>query len=162
MKKLIFLILFLSIAVQSCYKDYSSKVYYLEKTATFQKKYDEVWEKLIKFFNEKQMPITFVDKNSGIINVAFSPNDDLANKYADYKVQGKSSELSECNSNIYIVLKAQNNEVTLKIDAKFNAKVVKKEVKDKFEILKEDKVDCISTGGLEFEIFDYINKWSLF
>jgi hypothetical protein len=136
------------------------KAYNFEKSKVFNKSYDEVWGKIIKWFTVKGTPIKTIDKASGIIGGDFNLNASSSIEYFDCgEAGGRGADISNDYSGNFniIVEKFDENKVEVTVSAFFSGIMEETNPNNKYQKLTT-KIDCSSTGKLEKDILDYIGS----
>jgi len=150
MKKVYVFTIFACILFNSCVTNYTPPVSKnIEKKKEFNKSFDIIWEKIIKWLNENAIPIKNIDKNSGFISSEY----DLT-VFSDYMDCGDGGIQTDKKGTINIVVSKNNDKIIVTIITFFSCYLQYIEL-DKS---KNDRVECISNGNIEKEIFDYINN----
>ena len=158
MKKYLFLLL--SLIMLSC-ATYKAPKYKapdnFDKSRTYNKNFDEVWGKIIKYFAEKNIPIKTIEKASGIIATEYSLNT-LSNKDClDCGEMGFGQSLSDYTGNFNVfVEKINENQTKVTVSTFFNAMMETVILFARTPSYR--KIDCNSTGILEKDLLYYIEK----
>ena len=152
------IILIVAMILFSCNENSKNKVYFPDKSMAYNKSYDDVWNKLTKWCDSSVVSVKCIDQKTGLISFEFNLNSDMSDKYVDYLVNGKSAFFQHCIGKIYIIVKQQTEKVIVNIDSYYEAEAPQDSIQSKFVTSYLKKVKCQSTGILEKEIFEYINK----
>lgn len=124
------------------------KEYTFEKSRTFAKSKDEVWEKVISHFATNNIPIKTVEKDSGIIyaeNLRFTPG-----QFADCGSSALEPPISGLvRMNVFVrPVSTDTTEMTVNSDF---------EETRQFGQYPPTTVKCNSTGALERQVFDSVD-----
>jgi hypothetical protein len=152
------LLILLVLLIPSCIQPYRPPVsnYDIVKSSAINKTFNEVWTKIISWFAENNIPIRILNKESGYIST-------YSESIADYKLSiadcGNPSDynfLCDIHTSFNIVVeKISDNTTKITINIMFTGW----ECSSQNDIIKKlTKLNCLSTGVLEKEILNYIDK----
>ncbi len=168
MKKLFFLIqvAFCTILIYSCQSYKPPQTYQFDKSKVINKSFDDVWNKIIKWFGNNNTPIKTIEKASGLISTDFNLSADNIKNAMDCGVfkQNNNEIFVDYSGNFNIVVEEVNETSTrVTINAfffSFEGEAVSENIVSyKFvKTNKSKKINCNSTGYLEKELFDFIEK----
>lgn len=134
----------------SCESYQPPNKYTFDNYREFSKSYDEVWQKIINWFGKNGIPIKNLDKSSGFI--ASEHNLNTGTIYYMDCGEGGSQTDGKATINIVVVDKGESTLVT--INTFFSCFLSYMGANTG----AHRRIDCNSTGRLESEIFEYINK----
>ncbi len=141
------------------------QTYKFEKERVVNKSYDKVWEMLITFFVEADIPIEQMDKTSNVIRsktMKYGSSGQLCDcgvPGSGFGWQGKIEEVS-CNWNI-LLTKINENQTKVRVVANYNAlhNLLKMDFNTKlWYITKATTINCNSTGYFESAILEFLSK----
>lgn len=111
----------------------------VENTRTYSKSYDDVWENLMRFATRKNLPLTLVAKDSGVVYV----------KGLDF-----SKKQADCGSNPWAIVVGRHAKINIHVDrvtrkrtrVTVNTRLTQQR---RYGILPPKVVQCQSTGVIE-------------
>lgn len=161
----VFLVIILSIACVSTPPQYTAPIVrVIEKEMIFKKSFNSVWEKTVEWFATHNMPIKHIDKNSGFISTEYSLTNPTL--FMDCG-QGEPSSGGEIrignhSGNFNILVKKMNDYSTkVTINSFFSAishYYGYRCLNCPLELLSSGKINCVSSGELEKQIFNFISS----
>jgi hypothetical protein len=169
MKKLntIILIILTILAVGCGGATYKPPVQYtVQKDVTIYKPFDAVWQSAVEWFATHNTPIKNIDKSSGLISTEYSLSVTEAAKYMDCgnASQGftNKTEISNRIGNFNVLIKKIDDGSTkVSVNVFFSCLVneyTQGLLETSWTFKSSTKVDCVSTGGLEKVIIEYLAK----
>ena len=131
--------------------------YRFDNSRTFDVNMDDLWEEVVEFFAENNLPISIIERDSGLIvsnDLRFS-NDAEFNQYADCGVRAEDlgnlrRDSGTGDVNIFIRERSTGN-VEVTVNSRFG---LFREVQTTIYVSKS--FDCVSKGVLESTILDRI------
>ena len=119
--------------------------YQFDKSRTYNSSFDDVWDNLVQWHADKNISISNIDKDSGLIVAESS---------------GFSDELASCSSSPLVVQLAKKAKLNTLVQQKDNVKVtVNTQFLQRVSLLDEvQTVPCNSTGVLEKTILDALES----
>ena len=155
MKNLVALVLCL--ALISCVGSPAPAQYQFDNSRSFDASMGDVWEAIIEFFAANNLPISMIERDSGLIvldDLRFSSDEEF-NQYADCGVAaGDMGNLRQDsgigNMNLFIRERSTGN-AEVSVNTRFH---LLREVQTNMYLSKW--FECVSTGALESVIFDRI------
>lgn len=148
-----FLIVVSTIFISACsYSLYiPPDIYIFEREKEFAMDKDLIWEKLIDFCAEYNLPIKIMDKNSGFLNTEFRMYKDAIGLF-DCGYYARRKIKVDVSGNLTFLVRTKNNKNYLIINNFFEPS------NPSFYNIKiyDDAVRCLSTGLFENIIFGYI------
>jgi len=145
MKKLLLTIVLLSIT-GCAYTPPPPPQYDYPSTLTSQHDYDYVWGQIVEFVTDHDMPMTQIDKASGLMMLSYTSREGDGNNWMDCGEYGNQIDMRRAR--IRILARNYTDSVTVSVRAWFY-------YIDEFSV-REDT--CSSTGLLERKLFEYIEK----
>ena len=169
MKKLTTLIpILLAIFVFGCTgSEYKPPVKYdVPKETTIFKSFDVVWQSAVEWFATHNTPIKNLDKSSGLISTEYSLSVTEAAKYMDCGKVGvgfsKKTTISNQIGNFNVLIKKiDDNSTKVSVNVFYSCLVNEYSqglLDNDWTLVSSTKVDCVSTGGLERTILEYLGK----
>ena len=155
MKKLI-LLLAVIIALTACARYTPPKQYRVIKERVYQATFDEVWSKIVKWFAVNNTPIKNIEKESGLIATDYGLAVSKYSSYADCGDAGPLTKIIKPTAN-FNVLVEKIEEYKTKVLITFVVKATVEYYISSNNYSYTD-VECNSTGVLEKQILDYIEK----
>lgn len=151
MKKYILFII-LMVILGGCASYQPPKEYKFDKTRTYNQKYDDIWDKTVKYCTDNNIPLKSMDKNSGLIVSEYNLNDRLKGCY-DCGELASLQDFEDFSAVFNIVIKKENDmKTTVIITVYYKTELVVQSFSYK------KLINCNSTGKLEKEIFDYLEQ----
>lgn len=151
--KILLVGLVLSILVVSCKVYVPPKEHQFEKSQTYIKDYNKVWEEIITFLGENNINVTSMEKVSGFIKA----------NYADARIKGSIGMIMDCGENAdiksilgefnIVVTKVNDTQVKVTINTFYSCVRVVNPYTNPPQI---EKSNCNSTGAFENHILNYI------
>ena len=127
------------------------KEYNFNKTRIYNQKFDDIWDKAIKYFTDNNIPVMSMDKNSGFIISEYLSKSNLTSDCYDCGKGFITNPLSDNHAKINVYLKNSSHDSTeVMVTTFFIADV------DKGKGLS--RIDCSSTGKFEKQFFDYLDR----
>ena len=131
--------------------------YQFDNTQSFEVGMDDIWPEVVNFFAENNLPISTVDRDSGLI-VAEDLRFSVA-EFAQYADCGQSPLATESNArgNVNLFVRERSTDgTTLTVNTRFQ---VYREVGTRGStIYGAANVDCVSKGTLENAIMEQIGS----
>ncbi len=121
-----------------------------DKTKSFNKDYDAVWNKIIGFFASKNIPIKTVDKNSGFITTEY----DLLTNPFWYMDCGEGGSKTQARATINLTATKEGDKTTVTVNTFFSCHLKYMGATTG----ADNRIDCVSNGRFEKELFDFIEK----
>lgn len=152
MKRVIFALLFLSVAVCAVGCATMPKPRLIDDTVSLSAPYDQVWEGVIETLAELNMPIDNMEKASGPVTIDWMSLVGTGNKeYCDCGGIGIASEKSrEGKFNIFVKTDKASGGTTVKGNAMY------RQVRSFLDA--SSAVDCVSTGILEAKLHEKVKE----
>lgn len=142
--------LIIAITLISCQSYTPPEKLQIANTKEFNKSYDEVWSGIVSWFGQKGTPIKNLDKNAGFISTEY----DLKTNTYQYMDCGKGGVQTRALATINIVVTKKNDKVIVTVNAFFTCHLYYMG----WDKGNDSRIDCVSKGILEKEVFDYIEK----
>jgi hypothetical protein len=153
-KYIIFAIL--TIFFSGCASYQPPKEYKFDKTRTYNQKFNDIWDKIVKYCIEYDIPLKNMDKNSGLIVSEYNLND----KLKDCLDCGQLASLQSFDNFAaifnFVVKKRTDNITEVIITTYYKTAIVVPNLASVYAPPIRKPIDCNSTGVLEKQIFDYL------
>jgi hypothetical protein len=157
MKKYLLFIICISLIGCTSYKP--PQIYNIEKTKIVEKSYDVVWSKIIMWFGEHNTPIKNIEKASGFISTEYNLSAKNSIGICDCGEPASLTYFGDTSGNFNIVVeRISDNSTKVTISAFFTGILYSPNFANQYAPPIQTKMDCNTTGQVEKEIFDFINK----
>jgi hypothetical protein len=136
----------------------SQKLYNYERTRVFKKSYNELYSKLNDWLLNNQKNIQTLDKESSIFHFQMKIDDSKIEKYTDYIPANVDDKYHNVVGTIDIIIKPLGIYNEIEILTTYIGLLEKKKTLFRGQYIEADSVKHLTTGELEKEIFDFIDK----
>lgn len=156
--KFAFTALLISIFLIACASYRPPIKYDFQTEMIYKESFDEIWNKTVEWFATQGTPIKNMDKESGFISTEYSLSTEKHMRYVDCGIVGEHplviQKIENPTGNFNILIKKQPDDKTsVNINSFFQATYI---ATTGSGIPASKKIECVSTGLLEREIFEYL------
>jgi hypothetical protein len=141
--------------------------YTVEKERVINKSFDLVWQSAVEWFATHNTPIKNIDKSSGLITTEYSLSLSQARKCMDCgsgqsNFSGKVELVNHSGNFNILIKKIDENSTKISINVFFGCTInnyrYENVLSTNYVLVSSTRTDCVSTGQLEKEIYDYLSS----
>jgi hypothetical protein len=138
----------------------------VEKVKTIKKPIADVWQSAVEWFATHNTPIKNIDQSSGFISTEYNLSMQDVARFVDCGI-GASTEMERITTENFIgnfnilVKKIDQKSTKVSVNAFFSGMCYRYRRENIFSqnfiLVSSSKINCVSTGVLEKQIFDYLS-----